>query len=415
MLASPYAPGSSPGYLAGRGRELDDIRNRLARMSALGRSGGPLLAFYGSRGLGKTSLLREAQRDARRAGYLTVWVTGRDDVDMAPDLARSLTEEVRRESFGERAKGLLHKLDKVQVELGVPGAKVGVEMAGPTAALNTAAIESTLEDAGRFARHHDRGGLAVFVDEFQEARLGDRRSLLIALQHFDGAPDGCPVAVVAAGLPSMLGAVPEAATFGERTKFVEVGLLSDVAVAEALRFPAQELGVSWSDDAIFEAVTASHGYPHRAQLIGEGSWEAARPDVGGRIEVGHVRQGLYAADQQMATLFRSRVAKATGPQRRFLAAMADLGDGPVARADLAARLETSTTSISQVRQELIDRGLIEPAGYGELRFTIPGFAGFLRREARRETGQAPPALDAPSPIRSLPQRPGADPGPDSST
>lgn len=130
-----------------------------------------------------------------------------------------MAEEIRRESFGERAKGLLHSLDKVQVEFGVPGAKVGLEVAGGDVARNAAAIDATLEDAGRFARNHDRGGRAVFVDEFQEARLGDRRSLLIALQQFDGAPDGCPVAVVAAGLPSMLGAVPEAATFGERTKF----------------------------------------------------------------------------------------------------------------------------------------------------------------------------------------------------
>ena len=50
----------------------------------LGRSGGPLLAFYGSRGLGKTSLLRAAQREAVAVGYLTVWVTGRDDVADRP-------------------------------------------------------------------------------------------------------------------------------------------------------------------------------------------------------------------------------------------------------------------------------------------------------------------------------------------
>lgn len=386
MLPSPYSPGSTPGYLAGRGRQLDDIRTQLARMRALGRSGGPLLAFHGSRGLGKTSLLRQAQREAREAGYLTVWATGRDDIDMAPDLARSLAEEVRRGSFGERAKALLHSLDKVQVELGVPGAKVGLEVAGSGAARNAAAIEATLEDAGRFARNHDRGGLAVFVDEFQEARLGDRRSLLIALQHFDGAPDGCPVAVVAAGLPSMLGAVPEAATFGERTKFVEVGLLAEVAVAEALRLPAAELGVTWSDDAINAAIAAAHGYPHRVQLLGDAAWTAARPDAGDRVEAGHVRQGLEEADRQMASLFRSRTFKATEAQRRFLTAMAELGDGPVARADIVARLRTSTASVSDVRQQLIDRGLIEPAGYGELQFTIPGFAAYLREEARREDG-----------------------------
>ncbi|MGI9155023.1 MAG: hypothetical protein ACR2FG_00040 [Marmoricola sp.] len=99
-----------------------------------------------------------------------MWVTGRDDVPLAPDVARWLVEEVRRQSLGERAKGLLHRLDKIQVEVGVPGAKVGLEMGA--SGRESAAIETSLEDAGQFARNHDRHGLAVFVDEFQEARVG---------------------------------------------------------------------------------------------------------------------------------------------------------------------------------------------------------------------------------------------------
>ena len=141
MLPSPYSPGAVPVYLAGRGAELETIRTRLARTRMLGRSGGPLLAFYGSRGLGKTSLLRAAQREAAAAGYLTVWVTGRDDVALAPDLAASLTEEISRRSTSQKAKGILQSLSKVQVEVGVPGAKVGVE-ADRTRA--SAAVERSL-------------------------------------------------------------------------------------------------------------------------------------------------------------------------------------------------------------------------------------------------------------------------------
>ncbi|KAJ1684628.1 hypothetical protein LUZ63_020383 [Rhynchospora breviuscula] len=333
--SDPYFPGSVPGYLAGRGRELDEIRSRLARARALGRSGGPLLAFHGPRGLGKTSLLRQAQREAIDGGFLTVWVTGRDDAAMAPELTRSLRDVLDGPSLGGRAAELLRRLDRVELELGVPGAKVGLELdadAGTAAVPEpTAAIEATLADAGRFAREHDHGGLAVFVDELQESRLADRRSLLIALQHFDGAPEGCPVAVVAAGLPSLLSAVPEAATFGERTTFSEIDLLSDVAVAEALRLPAEEAGVRWSDRAVDLAVETAYGYPHRVQLVGEGAWTAARPEAGSTIQPGHVRQGLESVEQSMAGLFSSRVAKSTGPQRRFLDAMAQLGDGPVQR------------------------------------------------------------------------------------
>jgi len=382
VLPNPYAPGALPGYLAGRGRELDEIRTKLARMKALRRSGGPLLAFYGSRGLGKTSLLRSAQREARGEGYLTVWATGRADVDLAPQVVTSLADEIRRESPGERAKGLLQRLDKIQLEVGVPGAKVGVELAGAPRGGGDI-IGSTLQDAARFASNHDRAGVAVFVDELQEAPIKDRGSLLVALQHFDG--EGDPVTIVAAGLPSVIGAVPEAATFGERSTFREVGLLTDVAVAEALLLPASDLGVGWSVPAIDEAVTAAQGYPHRVQLIGEAAWHTARPESGSQIEVGHVRQGLEAADEGMASLFRSRMTKTTEPQRRFLNAMAAEGDGPVKRASIAQRLKTSTTSLSDVRDQLIDRGLVEPGAYGELRFTIPGFGAFLRAQAQHDT------------------------------
>lgn len=188
------------------------------------------------------------------------------------------------------------------------------------------------------------------------------------------------MAVVAAGLPSMLSAVPVAATFGERTRFVEIGLLSQVAVAEASRLPAEELGVTWSDAAIVEAIGAAQGYPHRVQLIGEAEWNVARPETGGSIEVGHLRQGLEDAEAQMASLFRTRTLKATDRERRFLHAMASLGDGRVARADIAERLGVATTAISDVRQQLLDAGLIEPAAYGRLRFTIPGFAAHLRHQ-----------------------------------
>lgn len=69
----------------------------------------------------------------------------------------------------------------------------------------------------------------------------------------------------------------EAATFGERSRFVELGLLSEVAVAEAIRVPAEHHHVTWADEAIFAAIELAAGYPHKVQLIGDAAWEVARP------------------------------------------------------------------------------------------------------------------------------------------
>lgn len=160
MEPSPYAPGSLPEYLAGRGRERDLIRNKVSRLSMLGRSGGPLLAFHAPRGLGKTSLLRMAQRDAIAEGFLTAWVTGRDDRPMSPDLAQALSVAVKERSFGERSKALLHRLDQIQVEFGIPGMKVGATLSADDDKVppGAAILEELLEDAGRFARNHEAKG-----------------------------------------------------------------------------------------------------------------------------------------------------------------------------------------------------------------------------------------------------------------
>ena len=381
MIPSPYSPGSLPIHLAGRGHELQVIRDRLARVDALGRSGGPLLAFHGPRGFGKTSLLRTAQREAIASGYLTVWVTGRDDAALAGDLAGALAEEVRDSSLLAQASALLASLDKIQVEIGVPGAKLSTER---TPHRLGDVIESSLKQAARLARQRDRGGLVVFVDEFQDAPKADRRSLLIALQHFDGAPKGHPVAVVAAGLPSLPSAVTDAATFGERSDFHELRLLNDVATVEALRLPAEQLGVRWTQPALEHAIELSQGYPHEVQLLGEAAWNAARPNQGDSITLGHVRQGREIAEQRMDQLFSARVAKATDEQRRFLTTMAALGDGPVTRGSIASALDVTSDALSRPRQQLIDRGLIEPAGHGRLQFTVPGFASYLRTSKTTE-------------------------------
>lgn len=384
MEPSPYHPGARPAYLAGRGSALQTVDDIRARLRHLGRSGGPLTVFYGARGYGKTSLLRQAQAATAEAGFLTGWVTGRQDRAMVETLAKSLSPSVR--SVGDRAAAMVHRLDKVQVEFGVPGVKVGAEVntgsAGDAGSDGAAlALGEFLEDTARFAANHDRSGLILFVDEFQEARAMDRRSLLIALQEFDGDQmNPCPVAIVAAGLPSVYTAVTQVATFGERSRFLEVRGLNEVAVAEALRVAAEPAQVRWSDAAIQVATEASGGYPHKVQLIGDAAWASARPERGGVVTEGHARAGAEAAETHMEQLFRTRWTAARAEHRRVLVALAAGGGDTSSRADIAARLGVTSDALSRPREQLIARGLIEATGHGELSFTIPGFGAFVRRQ-----------------------------------
>lgn len=74
--------------LAGREQQQDRIRGYLSRIGTYGEMGGPLLVFQGPRGVGKTSLLREAQRDAEAHGFITAWVACRRNAPFLPDLVR---------------------------------------------------------------------------------------------------------------------------------------------------------------------------------------------------------------------------------------------------------------------------------------------------------------------------------------
>ena len=62
MIASPYTPGTTPTVLVGRGEQLDGARADLAVMATYGRFQGRVRVDIGSRGVGKTSLLKAGAR-----------------------------------------------------------------------------------------------------------------------------------------------------------------------------------------------------------------------------------------------------------------------------------------------------------------------------------------------------------------
>ena len=73
-----------------------------------------------------------------------------------------------------------------------------------------------------------------------------------------------------------------------------------------------------------------------------------------------------------------RFEKATPAERRYMAAMADIGDGPSRTGDVVKRLGSSSgTSVH--RDSLIKKGLIFSPDFGLVDFTVPNFAPFMRR------------------------------------
>ncbi|ALJ21605.1 AAA family ATPase [Microbacterium sp. No. 7] len=377
---SPYTPGEVAHSVVGRREQLAFYRERAEFISRLGRLAARVRVDHAARGIGKTSLLREGERIMRAAGVRTLWVTANPDESLARTVLAKLPAVAG--DGPSRARGLARLVESATLTLGVPGvvtASVGVKRRDeplPASAAEafkaaiTAATDAIADDGG--------SGLAIFLDEIQSADPESLRVIAYAWQELASERPDTPAGIFAAGLPSSAETISAAVTFAERFEYRALPTLQDSDVALALVMPAQELRVQWMPDALRLGVESARGFPYKVQLIGHEAWAAAgRPDPGGAIAEGHVRQGLTVVDDQMRELFRARWGAATRAERGVLRAMARLGGDDVKREDLAAELNVSSRAISGARARLIRKGIIEATRFGYVSFTVPGFAEYI--------------------------------------
>ncbi len=388
MTTNPYTPGQVPRVFAGRAVELRRIEDQLARVVTYGELGGPLLVFHAPRGLGKTSLLRAAQRRAEALGFVSAWVACSRERPVLPELVRSVHTSLERADVlprGGAGSRWRKRLQSVTIEVGLPGAKVQAAVASPppteepTTLAPIAALEELLHDTATLVRRRGGAGLLLFLDELHTASSDDMSVLLNTVQNLDGARETNPLAVVTAGLPVTPEALTRAATFGERSTFVSLDVLNDEDARTLLEAPAKAEGVTWSAGALDAVITEARGYPYLLQLIGSSTWDAVRPGRGDRLTLTQVRKGLPAARDQLTAMHRARWGAATATERSFLAAMAATGKDNVTRAEIAAGMGRDSRAISDPRERLIEKGVIEPVGHGLVRFTLPSFGDFVRK------------------------------------
>jgi hypothetical protein len=387
---SPYTPGEVARQVPGRVAQLSEMDERLSYMIDLRRLVGRVRVDTAPRGLGKTSLLRQVQRHADDRGALTIWVTAGEELGLVAAIGDQIGR--RTQSWGSETRGRLRELlDNLQVTLGVPGVaqvKATVRSAGRAAAdapvRGVREFETLIRETVRGALDEDRTGVVVFIDEIQAADPDGLRTLAYTWQHLQSEAADLPAAVFAAGLPSAPETIAAVVTFSERFAYRRLEPLTDDAVQIALAAPASELGVRWERAALEAAAALVQGYPYSVQLIGDSTWAAAgHPDPGGSLTLQHVREGRRRMRQDLNALFRARWEKCSASEQRLMHAMAAHGDGAVRRADIAQYLGVNTRDLSVPRARLIDKGIIDIAGHGQLQFTIPGFAGYVR--GRTET------------------------------
>ncbi|MGH3424323.1 MAG: AAA family ATPase, partial [Nocardioidaceae bacterium] len=378
-------PGSVPRVLAGRDAELAQLRNDLGGVATYGHFVGRIRVETGPRGVGKTSLLKAVRQAAVEAGFITAWATARADDSLVGEIAHRLDTGLEQIGLGGgHDQGFRSRIRTLELELGIGPAKAGVELdVDGRAARRTPATHAfgdLVTTAATTARERGSAGVCILIDEIQAAPAADLRTVAYAWQELQGEVDEPPAVLIAAGLPNAPDVLSGAVTFSERFAFRPLVRLTDDDAREVLTRTAEVGEVVWEPDALAEVVVRAQGYPYFLQLYGDAMWRVAEPDPGTALTGGHLARAEDLVTEETRTMFRARWAKATPAEQRLMVVMARHGDGPVRRGEIADELGVDTRELSVQRRDLIDKGLIEAAGYGRLRFSTPGFAAFITEE-----------------------------------
>lgn len=384
-IRNPYAPGAGtlPPELAGRGEVLESVRIAVER-TRVGRSSKSLL-MVGLRGVGKTVLLERMRMDAEANGACTLRIEAPESRSLPSIVAPQLRLALLKLSTKERARALAQRALRVlagfvrALRVRYHDIELNLDMDAERGLADSGDLETDLRDllrvAGEAAKA-DGSVLVMFVDELQYVKEDELAALITALHQT--AQDSLPVIMVGAGLPQLRGRTGKAKSYAERLfEFAQIGELSPQDARVAIAKPAADEGVVIDEDALDLVAEQTRGYPYFLQEWGKHLWDLAEssPITLASVNMASI-QATAALDE---SFFRVRFDRLTPAERRYLRAMAQLGEGPHRSGDIALELGRPVNSLAPTRGQLINKGMIWSPAHGDTAFTVPMFDQFMTR------------------------------------
>lgn len=378
---NPYTPDSGvrPPALTGRDAELARLASVVSQLTAGGTERHVLIT--GLRGVGKTVLLNEFEVFCQEAG----WPGETKEVERSTSLAtlvgrtarKALLQMSARKRAGDLLRRALGALKAFEISTGDVSFKLDV-----SAAIGIADSGDLVEDmrdllvAVGEAAQESGLGFALILDEIQNLSREDYEALIMALHR--AKQRHLPVAFVGAGLPLIPSLTAEAKSYAERMFiYAAIGRLPEPAARGALIQPAEQQGVSWDEDGVAEVMAYTEGYPYFIQEYGRRAWGL---NTGKRITLEDTKAAKLLVEADLdESFFEGRLGRLTDTERAYVRAMATLGDGPQESSQVAKLLQRKATSLSPVRDELMRNAVIYAPRRGQVDFTVPHCAAFVRR------------------------------------
>ena len=384
-IRNPFAPGAGtpPPELAGRDALRESLRVALER-ARIGRPAKSAM-LVGLRGVGKTVLLDRVRDDAEMVGIHTVRLEAPEGRSLPALLAPQLRQALLRLSQLEAARDFAVRGLRAlagfasKLKLSYKDIEVGIDYDAEPGLADNGDLEHDLqalmEQVGLAAKAANTA-LAIFIDELQYVEEAQLAALITALHRT--AQRQLPVVLVGAGLPQLRGQMGNAKSYAERLfDFPEIGALHTEAATQAIEKPLHDEGVAITPAALREVLRLSQGYAYFLQTWGSHTWLAASTSP---IGIDDVRKASVTAVAALDEgFFRVRFDRCTPKEKKYLRAMAELGEGPHRSGDIAACLEEKVSSLAPTRSSLITKGMVWSPTHGDTAFTVPMFAAFMQR------------------------------------
>jgi hypothetical protein len=384
-IRNPYSPGagSPPPALAGRDHLREQVRVAIARIRR-GNSAKSIL-MVGLRGVGKTVLLDRMRADAEAVGVHTIRIEAPENRSLPALLAPQLRLALLRLSHLDAAKEMAQRGLRAlagfvgSLKIKYQDIEVGLDLAPEPGLADNGDLEgdlgALLQQVGQAARNGNTA-LVMFIDELQYLQEDQFGALISALHRC--AQNKLPITVVGAGLPQLRGLAGSAKSYAERLfDFPTIGPLKREEAELAILKPARDEGEDFTPEAVVEIISQTRGYPYFLQEWGKHSWDVAEHSpIALDNVVAASKEAIAALDE---SFFRVRFDRLTPAEKKYLRAMADLGEGPHRSGVVAEELQKSVSSLGPVRQTLITKGMIWSPSHGDTAFTVPLFDEFMKR------------------------------------
>lgn len=385
-VLNPFSPGtgSPPPELIGRSEVLEDARVLIGRLKA-GRSVQSLL-LNGLRGVGKTVVLNEIRDMSRKQGILPIKIEINEDETLAEQLVPLLKDTFFDLDRLAKAKDKIKKgivaLRNFMGTLKLRYGDFGIDIEPIPGLADSGSLQHDLIALFRCvgeAAAEQSNAVLLLIDEIQCLPGKDLRALIMMAHEMQ--QERLPVAIVGAGLPILPGLVGNVKTYAERLfLFPTVDALSEEDAKRAIGVPLSEGGVAIDDRALRLVAQESRGYPYFIQEWGYQLWNRA---TGKPIQSKDVSALAEKVEARLdANFFRVRIERLTPGERDFLKNMGKVGGPNIRMGELAKEMCVKVTALGPRRTSLIRKGMIYSPAYGEIAFTVPMFAEFLRRHPR---------------------------------